>query len=131
MFGPKLRSPEAIQKRRRMRLIMGSIGILVLLFLFGILVWITRLPSLQITDSVIAGARAVQPEAIQKEVLVQLAGNRLGLFPRTNTFLYPEGDLHDGLLETFPRIKTVDIGRDGLQILSVDITERMPFALWC
>ena len=93
--------------------------------------WLSRIKSLEITNVTVVGASVIDEKKLSEFTMRILEGNRFGFLSRKNIFLYPEKSLRLQVLTTFPRIKEVEIERDGLHVIELTIKERNPFALWC
>ena len=131
MLGPKLRTPEARKRRRILRLIQGSVGLLILAIFVGILSWIAHLDVFRLKSVEVHGASSISVEALQEKTLELLQGKRFFVFPRSNSILYPRASMEKTLRYTFPRIKEANFTRQGMNALQLVIDEREPFALWC
>lgn len=79
----------------------------------------------------IVGAKAVSTEEIHALVKEKLLGNYFFAYARENSFLFPREEIERVLLDTFPRLKTVSVGRIGAHTIVVTVSERKPYALWC
>lgn len=79
----------------------------------------------------IVGAKAVSTNEIHTLVKEKLLGNYFFAYARENSFLFPRKEIERVLLDTFPRLKTVSVGRIGAHTIVVTVSERKPYALWC
>ncbi|MBI2120130.1 MAG: FtsQ-type POTRA domain-containing protein [Parcubacteria group bacterium] len=126
-----IRSPEKqIQHKKKRRVV----SVLVLLCFAGFVwlaVYVPSLPSLQVKNIIVRGAAVLTEEEVQQRVKEELSGKYLYVFPKTNVFLYPQKPIEESLLAAFPRIASVSANLDTERILTITLTEREPFALWC
>ncbi len=119
------------QLRRKRRAIKVSL-ILFCIFLFaGIVIGFFNLRKFRIQQISIEGAIGLDQEQIKGETLNFLKGKYLKLFPYDNIFILPEMKLTADLLETFPLLKKIAVGRDFPQKISIAVEERKAEALWC
>lgn len=79
----------------------------------------------------IVGANAVSTDAMQSLAEEKLLGNYFFVYARDNSYLFPRQEIEQALLDTFPRLKTVSVGRTDAHILTIVVSERKPYALWC
>lgn len=61
----------------------------------------------------------------------KLKGNYLLMYARENSYLFPERDIEEGILQEFPRLKDVQVEKMDNHTLLVSVVERKPFVLWC
>jgi cell division septal protein FtsQ len=127
----KYRSPEVQEQRRsfakRMTLIFG---ILTILIIVGV-VFLLRMDSIQIKETNIEGVSIIDKKEVEDTVRGTLSGNYLWLIPKSNTFLYSVNKLNNLLVQKFPGIYSLDVGREGFGKVYVKIVERKPETLWC
>jgi len=60
-----------------------------------------------------------------------LEGTYLGLFSRSNVFLYSKAAIAEAVASTSPRIENVAVTRSGLRGISVTVSEKAPEAVIC
>jgi hypothetical protein len=126
-----IRSPEKqIQHKKKMRILS-----VVAFFCVGIFAWlviyIPSLDSLQIKDIIVRGNKVLTEADIKQKAEEELSGKYFYVFPQRNIFWYPKDKVLEGLRAAFPRIASVSAELDTERILTVTLTEREPFALWC
>lgn len=122
---------ENLRKRRRQRRIKYGIFFLILVLIIGVLSYISHLPKLRINSVELRGGLLVTQKEVEKESLSFMQGSYFWLFPRNNSFLYPQNSLRADLMDKFKRIETIKVSLEGLNKVVVDITERKPIAIWC
>lgn len=110
----------------------GMIAILIAVLSYGIHVLSYSAP-LSIRNVVVTGANKIDPTIIESFVDAELESGSLRFFSKRNIFLYPREILEEGIIESFPRVKSASLSREGLlsRDLKVLIVEREPYALWC
>ena len=129
--GRVLNSPEFYrkkQKRKRLRLILASIGLVLLL---SSLIYLSRHQWFLINKVAVVGEDVIDKAEIEKTTRDMLTGYYLWIFPRANSLIYPEQDIESALLKKFPRFQSVDLDLKGLKTLNITVKERVPFALYC
>jgi hypothetical protein len=130
-FQPSLSHEEYLKKKRRKKRLKYGIVILLILFLVGLVSYVSHRAEIRITKVILSGGVLVTQEEIESKILLFIDGSRLWLFPKNNAFLYPKKALENYLKETFRRIDTADIHLKDFQTLEIDVSERKPLALWC
>ena len=129
--GSTLSSPEFHEKRkraRRRRLYWWAAGVFTLL---SVLIFLSRQEKFLVSAVSVEGAKTVNSEMVEAEVKEILSGHYLWLVPRSNFILYPRREVKSALLNEFPRFSAVDLELEGSRRLSVLVTEREPYALYC
>lgn len=79
----------------------------------------------------VSGAQVVSEDAVRALTQAILEENYYFLYARDNSFIFPRNEIEAEILETFPRIKSVSIHREGAHTIVIDVAERKPFMLWC
>lgn len=126
-----LRSQSVVKKRRKQRIIRWSVRIALLITLLVSVALLSQIDFFAIKRVVISGNSNISSDQIQTLVDEKIHTSYLGLFPKTNVFLYPKSAIAEKVFETFPRVKSVSVYTESLNILNVRIEERTPVALWC
>lgn len=126
-----LRSPEKQKQHEKKRRIISALALLGFFGFFALAIWIPSREELLIKDTIVQGNKVLGSEEIKRHIEKELAGKYLGIFPKTNIFLYPKEALALGLIRDFPRIASAAVAVDSDRRLFVSVTERDPFALWC
>lgn len=121
---------ELKKHRRRIVLIKFLISLLSLLAIFASLAYISRTPSLNISDIEIIGNKVADAEMIKADALKEIAGNYFFLFPKTNIFFYPKNSIKKELESQFKRLKDVNLSVKA-GVLQISLTEREPKYTWC
>lgn len=118
------------ERRKKIRQIKTAFIAVLIVGLFSLIAWGSRLDRMMISESVISGNGTISSTTIQNEIQGYLAGTYFSLVPRGNILVYPKSTIINGLLASYPRIRSVTMGVGGTK-LDVHIEERKPFALWC
>lgn len=120
-------------RRRRTRLALALAALALLGFLIWLVSYVSYLPRFNISSITVSGTQLVAPTDVQSfaEGELQSTGHPF-LSPR-NIFLYHPRHMGTAIVAAFPRIKSVQVGRDSLFATDVHIAvvERQSFALWC
>lgn len=120
-------------RRRRIRagIVAGGIVLLVVL-LYGVH-WFSYRPSVRISTVSVRGAMLQEPGDVSNYVSEQLRAGAGGFIARDNIFAYPKEELRAGIVRSFPRLKSVRIGRGGMfgTTLIVNVDEHTAYATWC
>ncbi|OIP66547.1 MAG: hypothetical protein COV32_00515 [Candidatus Yonathbacteria bacterium CG10_big_fil_rev_8_21_14_0_10_43_136] len=85
----------------------------------------------QIIQINVEGANAVSSDEVRAIALERILGNYFLIYSRNNSYLFPESEIAQTLLHTFPRISSVSAFRDDEHTITINISERKPYALWC
>ncbi len=126
---PKLRELRAKRERARKRLLILC-GILFFVLLGGF-IFFAHYPKIQIENIVVSGNQIVETEDITNEVNAILDGNYFYVIPHRNAFFYPKEKIVTDLANSFLRLKNISVYRTSRTQLSVSVTERRGYALWC
>jgi len=111
----------------------SKVSILLLLsFLFFIAVGgVSHNVKWQITRVNITGERTVSEDVVRSLVRQRLEGNYFFVYARDNSHLFAKTEIEQMLRETFPRLENVSVDRIDDHALSISLSERKPYALWC
>jgi len=127
----KFKSPKVVEKRRRARVNTLSLLFLGIVIVGGGLVYLSHLDKININNIKVSGNSVTSEKEIQAIASKNLAGSYLGLFPKSNSFIYPEKIIKEELLSNIKRIEDVEVGLDGFNNIFINIKERGPVAIWC
>ena len=127
------RQSTSFAEKRRKRAILGTI-----LGVVSVVTWtyslsrLSFLPVFALTDVSVYGAPSgVAAIAIKGAAETALDGSYLGLFSKSNAFLYPKGAIFAAVASSTPAIDSVTVRRDGWHTLVVSVSEKTPAALVC
>lgn len=124
--------PMRLKKRRNLRRLITLVVIFLIVGSFiGVLGWLSRAPSLSIQQIAVSGATITSTDEIKGVVEKVISGGYGGILSRRNVFLYPAREMEASLASAFPAIASAKSSLKDGHTLSVEITEREPFAIWC
>ncbi|MFH1200802.1 MAG: hypothetical protein V1484_00525 [bacterium] len=129
-----LNSPRLLElKKHRRRAVFKKIflSLFGLLAIFSLLVYLSRLNSLNINEVKILGDKVTDTEVIKKIVEEQISGKYLWLFPKTNIFFYPQNTIKNELQDKFKRLNNVNLSIKNNKVLELSLTERVAKYTWC
>lgn len=115
------------KKRNRVSVVAAGI-ILVVIILPPIL---ARLPWIAIKVIRVAGANTIDAQAVQDMVAGELAQTRWKVFPRGTFVTYDNEGLAADIMHAFPAASAVSLALSVPNTLTVSMSERQPFSLWC
>ena len=95
------------------------------------LIVILKLPFLRIKNVEVEGVVALSGEELKEKADLNLAGKYLHIIPKTSSIFYPKEKIRKDILESFRKIKTLDIELKGLSTLKISVTEREPEIIVC
>lgn len=126
-----LQSAKYLQKKRK-----KLIGAIVLISLAAILfiiitILLLRAPFFQIKSITISGASTIDESALEDIIRPTLAGNYLFFIPRSNTFFYPQDEIHEKVQAAFPEIIEISSETKGMTTFALSIHERAPNIVVC
>ncbi len=121
-------SPRARPRRRIVILTAASIG--VILAVAGI-VYVLRLPPLQIKELEFYGLRPLEEHLLQERVLAGLAGAYAYFVPHSFYYAVDSEALARRLREEFPRLENVQIAKEFPDKLILTATERSFWGIFC
>lgn len=129
-----LSSPRLLElKKRRQRIFLNKVfkyGLSIFLILI-FLSYLLSLKQLNITKIDIIGNKTIETEILKNEILNQIAGKYLLLFPKTNIIFYPKSVIKNELQVKFKRIKNINLSIKSDKTLEVLLSERTPLYTWC
>jgi len=120
-------------KRKRRKAILNKVLILLLGFtaFFILLVFLSRLNNLNITEIQITGNKITETEILRTTIEQQISKKYLWLFPKTNILIYPQNSIKNELLDKFKRLKDLRLSVKSNNILEVSLVERTAKYTWC
>lgn len=125
---PKLRLKD---KRRRLVWVKVAAGTAIVALSFGLLVYAAHRPEVNIGKIHVEGAKLAKPELVQKVTDAVLEDSYFFLIPRTNVFVVPYSRIETAITKSFPQVASVVASQNGIGDLTIQVTERVPVALWC
>ena len=120
-------------RERRRKILIGKVVLVILGagVLWGLVFWLTGLPVITISAVSVSGNVSVSPYSIASSTRDLLTGRYWFTVPRSNILFYPKESIIKNILESYPRIKNVEVEFKNFHTVSVAITERETAALWC
>ncbi len=108
------------------------IVVVIVIAALGVGLWyLSNLPQIRIQKISVSGSRTLAPEEIQKKVSQAISGTRWYGFPNDNFFLLSSGSLERALEAAFPRVEAVRVNKKFPQGLSIVVTERFFWGIYC
>ncbi|MCL9972047.1 MAG: hypothetical protein NBV63_01390 [Candidatus Pacebacteria bacterium] len=118
-------------RRRRESYLVYALMAVALVIVLGAVAYLTRLPSLTVTEVRVEGARIANPDALAAASQAVLNGTYGLLVPKRMTYVVPGGAVAARIAEAFPAVQSAAVSVEGRTTLVVRVTERTPAALWC
>lgn len=102
------------------------------IIVFAVLISLSsRLNYFKLTNITVSGNEAVVDSEVQ-DFIFQLTKEKSSLLiQRSSLFFIPKRAIHDGLLNKYARLKSVEIGRDFPNSIIVTVTEHESDVVWC
>lgn len=119
---------ERKRKQRTWRIILYVVGFAVLL---GAVTYWSGHSYFRIQQLIVNDLEYINRPDAELIVKEQLEGRYLGLFARSNSFIFPRREIERHLKEAFPSIKEVDADFRGRKTIRITIDEYTPIARWC
>lgn len=126
-----IHSPEFLKKRRRLYRIRLIVAASIVTLLLAASVYVSHQSKFLISDIALVGNSVTSDEEIESLVRGVLAGKYMWIFPRSNELIFPRSELKEVLSREIPRLRSVELGVDGPQVLTVSVEERTPHGLYC
>ena len=112
--------------------LMRGIAVLILALLFFVAIGgISQNDKWKIERIEISGVQTIDRGGIEKFAREQLKGNYYFAYARENSKIFPRRDIENGLMQVFPRLASVYAERIDAHTISIKVSERKPYALWC
>lgn len=118
------------RRRKKMRLTAILVAILCVAVAGG-LVFLARLPSLQITSITVSGTSVLNADALQHATEEALQGWYVFVIPKRLSFIAPTKSIASALEASFPEAGAIEIQLQSTQAIEVKVVERSPYALFC
>lgn len=117
--------------RKRHRVFSVLLVCAALIALTALVSWLTRYDRVRITSWQIVGTNIALESKIEGTVQQALDGLYVYLFPKNSPLFFKNNTLVQELLKTYPLLNSVTIKRIGFNRISVIVSEREPYALYC
>lgn len=122
-----VREKKARRRRKKKIIFYTIIGVVCA----TVLIFLLRLPVLQLKTVRVEGTEVVDPVDIQTAVFKRLEGNYLFVIPKTNILLLPLPSIERMLAGAFPRLQTITLSRSSISTLAIKVSEYHAKYLWC
>jgi len=126
----KTRQKKTVEKGRLFARKMAFIFV-GLLFITGILAWQSGNEKAIISEINISGNEVTNEKDIREIAQRGISGKYGWLFHRDNVFIYPKRNIEKGLFAFDKRIQEINIYRDSLTGIAIEVSERKPRYVWC
>ncbi|PIR82951.1 hypothetical protein COU19_02995 [Candidatus Kaiserbacteria bacterium CG10_big_fil_rev_8_21_14_0_10_56_12] len=103
------------------------LAVVLVCLLLGLVMYALWQPAVRISHVEVLGA----DQSLANAARGALQGTYLGLVPRDSILFYPAGAIRGALMARKPDIAAVSIFRNGLNGLTVRVSDRVPVARWC
>ncbi len=127
----QLKNNQIRQKRRTIFYRKLFFIFISLLIIVAGLSFLSRYEKLTVQNVQIHGNKIIDTALLEDLARKDLAGNKLFLFARRNSFIYPKEKIKKDLLDNFKRISKVDLKILDLNTLDISLVEREGKYLWC
>lgn len=125
----RLKKQRRLRQRRRILITAGISAALVTVITLA--VFITRLDALTIQQIHVTGTETLTEKTLQRTATHVLDGNMALVFPKRSTVLLPKDTLRTTLQRRYPRLQDITVTREETTAITLDVTERSPFGVWC
>lgn len=126
-----VQSVKFVRNRRRKNIWMITLGVISITTWAFVVSKVSELNIFNISNIEIVGADADIKDSLEATVLGSIEGKYSGLFPRSNSFIYPKDKILEDIRLASPRILDVGARLDGLDTLVVRVIEKTPVAVIC
>lgn len=124
-------SERAIKKRKKKQIMFGTVFGVVLSCLVAGIVWGAYSESFQIVQLNVRGTQGELENQIRESAQSMLQEKVMWVFPKSNTFLFPKHTLYQQIIDSYPKVLSVEVTKTGLKTLTIDVVERKAHSLWC
>lgn len=118
------------QLKRRRKLIQLVVLSVLIVFLFGLIVYTLHRPRWRIEDVRVIGTKSVDGLEVAGLIKKETSKSYFWLVPKNSRLFYPEERLSSLILQTFPRVAVLDLNFTSNK-LEVEVVERESEFLWC
>lgn len=114
-------------RRRKQRQRARIAGVIFATLLLSVAIYGLWRPSVRISHIIVKGSDAPLSDIASKA----MEGSYLGIIPRNSIFFFPAGTIRADILAAYPDVEAISIVRDSLSSISLNISKRVPLAMWC
>lgn len=126
-----LQSAKYLEKKKKRFIVNLSLGLAIAIFSIVLLVFILRLPALQINEVEVSGVKTLDSSEIKLATLAAMDGKYLNLISKNNTLFFSKKNIEEVLKNSFKKIDSINISRESISTLKVEIKESAPKAIVC
>ena len=126
----KILQKKIIAKKRRRVFLLSLYSVFALGLLISALSYVSQMRSMRIDTVEVSGNVRLSSVEIEDVVREKIAGNFLGFFSKSNSFIYPKEEVVKAI-EAIPAINGVEVERGGENSLKVKVEEKKEVAQWC
>ncbi|MFA6404426.1 MAG: hypothetical protein WCW03_00235 [Candidatus Paceibacterota bacterium] len=117
-------------RRKRMWWIFLLVIVIIVSWLF-VISRLTHIGVFTINDIEVSGTDARTSAELVAVAYQAIGGEYLGLFSKSNSFIYPKSSIKDIVKNTSAKVLDVNVKRNGLHKILLTIKEKIPFATIC
>ncbi len=127
----KFSSAERRAKQRRLFWVrLYIIVFFVLVFVFGLAI-LSGQDFWTIKTYLVQGNNTIPTSRILEIANENTRGRYLALYARNNFLIYPREKIEQAIEKEFKTVKNIEVGWQSWQVVSINIVERKPYAVWC
>jgi hypothetical protein len=104
---------------------------IVVVFIIGVPIFLSRLSTLRINTIEISGNTIVRENDVRALAEKEVSGSYMMVFPKSNSIILSKKKIKEDILASFPRILSVETDVKKFTKLVINIVEREPSYLWC
>lgn len=120
-----------VRRKREQNIIKWIIASVLIILIIFVTSYIVNIKAINISSVEIYGVDNEDSILIRQKINQLLDGKYLGLFSKTNAFIYPKEKVAALVQSIDPSIKDVDIGLKNKRILTISIREKAADAIVC
>jgi len=122
---------ESKLKRRKALIRKTSIILGLVVALLVSLGLVSRIEKINISSIKVEGNKVADAKTLEDFASQVVSGNYLWIFPKTNLFFYPKGQIQKRLQEEFKILSDIAISIEKDRSLLISVDERAPEYTWC
>jgi hypothetical protein len=126
----RIHQEKIIARRRKELLYRTLIVFIVLAVIVSGLSILSRLKRFAIVAIEVSGDNILSKEVVQNAALEKISGNYFGIFPRSNSLIYPNNAVA-AAIRAMPPVREVTVKRRDLKTLDIEVIEREKEFVWC
>jgi len=126
-----LHSSEYYERRKKESRFRWGMYFFFALIIIAIPVFLLRLERFRVDEVIVSGESVVSPEKVDELTHQVLAGMYFWVIPKNNVLLIPRRQIKSLVLQEMPRVKSLDLNLIDTKTISIQIQERIPYALYC